>query len=96
MRSLTGRDTELEIPRTVYRLDGPAREAATRGADARRVQTLRFGDLPELYGLLGEAHQDLEKHNLAEGHYLRYLQLKPDAPDRTAVEAYLRSIQQGE
>src|SRR5918998_4244487 len=37
--------------RTVYRLDGPAREAATRGADTLRVQTLRFGDLPELYGL---------------------------------------------
>ncbi|HEV2744540.1 MAG TPA: GNAT family N-acetyltransferase [Rubrobacter sp.] len=37
--------------RTVYRLDGPAREAATRGADTLRAQTLRFGDLPELYGL---------------------------------------------
>ena len=37
--------------RTVYRLDGPAREAATRGADTLRVQALRFGDLPELYGL---------------------------------------------
>lgn len=37
--------------RTVYRLDGPAREAATRGADTLRAQALRFGDLPELYGL---------------------------------------------
>jgi ribosomal protein S18 acetylase RimI-like enzyme len=37
--------------RTVYRLDGPAREAATKSADARRVETMRFGDLPELYGV---------------------------------------------
>ncbi|MDP8900791.1 MAG: GNAT family N-acetyltransferase [Actinomycetota bacterium] len=37
--------------RTVYRLDGPARRAATKSADVRRVDTLRFGDLPELYGL---------------------------------------------
>jgi hypothetical protein len=37
--------------RTVYRLDGPAREAATRSADTRWIETLRFGDLPELYGL---------------------------------------------
>ena len=37
--------------RTVYRLDGPAREAATGSADVRRVDTLRFGDLPELYGV---------------------------------------------
>ena len=37
--------------RTVYLLDRSAREAATKRADARRVQTLRFGDLPELYGV---------------------------------------------
>ena len=37
--------------RTVYRLDGPARGAATKNADVRRVDTLRFGDLPELYGM---------------------------------------------
>ncbi len=37
--------------RTVYRLDGPARKAATKSADVRRVDTLRFGDLPELYGV---------------------------------------------
>jgi ribosomal protein S18 acetylase RimI-like enzyme len=37
--------------RTVYRLDGPAREAATRSEDTRWIETLRFGDLPELYGL---------------------------------------------
>ena len=37
--------------RTVYRLDGPTRRAATKSADVRRVDTLRFGDLPELYGL---------------------------------------------
>ena len=37
--------------RTVYRLDGPARDAAPEGADVRRVDTLRFGDLPELYGV---------------------------------------------
>ncbi len=37
--------------RTVYRLDGPAREAALESTDVRRVDTLRFGDLPELYGV---------------------------------------------
>ncbi len=37
--------------RTVYRLDGPAREDAPESADASRVDTLRFGDLPELYGV---------------------------------------------
>jgi len=37
--------------RTVYRLDEPAREAAPESADLRRVGTLRFGDLPELYGV---------------------------------------------
>lgn len=37
--------------RTVYRLDGPARKAAPKSADVRRVDTLRFGDLPELYGV---------------------------------------------
>lgn len=37
--------------RTVYRLDGNAKEAALEGADVLRAQTLRFGDLPELYGL---------------------------------------------
>ena len=35
--------------RTTYRLDG--RKAAPKSADARRVDTLRFGDLPELYGV---------------------------------------------
>ncbi|CAA9434189.1 MAG: GCN5-related N-acetyltransferase [uncultured Rubrobacteraceae bacterium] len=35
--------------RTAYRLDG--REAAPGSADLRRVDTLRFGDLPELYGV---------------------------------------------
>lgn len=37
--------------RTVYRLDGPARKTAPESAEARRVDTLRFGDLPELYGV---------------------------------------------
>ena len=37
--------------RTVYRLDRPARKAAPESADTRRVDTLRFGDLPELYGV---------------------------------------------
>ena len=37
--------------RTVYRLDGPARKAAPEDPDVRRVDTLRFGDLPELYGV---------------------------------------------
>jgi ribosomal protein S18 acetylase RimI-like enzyme len=38
--------------RTVYRLDGPARKAAPESPDdVRRVDTLRFGDLPELYGV---------------------------------------------
>ena len=37
--------------RTAYRLDGPAREAAAKSADVRRIDTLRFGDLPELYGV---------------------------------------------
>ena len=37
--------------RTVYRLDGPAREAGPESAGACRVDTLRFGDLPELYGV---------------------------------------------
>ena len=37
--------------RTVYRLDGPARKAAPGSPDVCRVDTLRFGDLPELYGV---------------------------------------------
>jgi len=37
--------------RTVYRLDRPAPEAAPERGDVRRVDTLRFGDLPELYGI---------------------------------------------
>lgn len=37
--------------RTVYRLDGPARKAAPRSADVHRVDKLRLGDLPELYGV---------------------------------------------
>lgn len=37
--------------RTAYRLDGPARAAAPTGADTGRTDTLRFGDLPELYGV---------------------------------------------
>jgi len=37
--------------RTVYSLDRPAREAASERMDFRRVETLRFGDLPELYGM---------------------------------------------
>ena len=35
--------------RTAYRLDG--RRSASGNADLRRVDTLRFGDLPELYGV---------------------------------------------
>ena len=35
--------------RTAYRLDG--RKATPGSADVRRVDTLRFGDLPELYGV---------------------------------------------
>ena len=34
-------------------------------------------------------------HDLAEAHYLRYLELSPDAPDRAAVEAYLKTIPPG-
>ena len=37
--------------RTVYQLEGSLPEAAPGSADARRVDTLRFGDLPELYGV---------------------------------------------
>ena len=37
--------------RTVYRLEGPGRGAGPRRVDVRRVDTLRFGDLPELYGV---------------------------------------------
>ncbi len=37
--------------RTVYRLNRLVREAAPEGVDVRRVDTLRFGDLPELYGV---------------------------------------------
>jgi ribosomal protein S18 acetylase RimI-like enzyme len=40
--------------RTVYRLDG--RRDAPEDADVRRVDTLRFGDLPELYGVDLWAH----------------------------------------
>src|SRR3712207_7491217 len=47
-RSLGFRETGR---RTAYRLDGPARKTAPGGADARGVDTLRFGDLPELYGV---------------------------------------------
>lgn len=52
-------------------------------------------DLPAIYSALGDAHRDLEKPSLAEGHYLRYLELLPDAPDRADVEAYLRQVQEG-
>lgn len=38
--------------RTAYRLDGPVRKTALETAGSRRrVDTLRFGDLPELYGM---------------------------------------------
>lgn len=47
-RSLGFRETGR---RTAYRLDGPARKAAPESSDARPVDTLRFGDLPELYGV---------------------------------------------
>lgn len=77
-----------------------SRAAILRGAPEGAVNVLvgvveLKADLPEIYGLLGDAHRDLGKHNLAEGHYLRYLQLKPDAPDRADVEAYLRKLRQG-
>jgi ribosomal protein S18 acetylase RimI-like enzyme len=47
-RSLGFRETGR---RTAYRLDGPARVAAPGGADVPGIDTLRFGDLPELYGV---------------------------------------------
>ena len=40
--------------RTAYRLDG--RKEVPKGADAHGVDTLRFGDLPELYGVDLWAH----------------------------------------
>jgi GNAT superfamily N-acetyltransferase len=38
-------------PRTVYRLDEAPREGGKEKGDGHRVETLSFGDLPELYGL---------------------------------------------
>jgi ribosomal protein S18 acetylase RimI-like enzyme len=38
-------------PRTVYRLDKATRAGGGEEVDGRRVGTLSFGDLPELYGL---------------------------------------------
>jgi GNAT superfamily N-acetyltransferase len=39
-------------PRTVYRLEeAPRRVRVGEGADGHRVETLSFGDLPELYGV---------------------------------------------
>ncbi|MCA1687873.1 MAG: GNAT family N-acetyltransferase [Actinobacteria bacterium] len=47
--SLGFRPTE---PRTVYRLEeAPSRVRAREEADGHRVETLSFGDLPELYGV---------------------------------------------
>ena len=37
--------------RTVYRLDGADRAVSRQGTGRERVRTLRFGDLPELYGV---------------------------------------------
>ena len=43
---------EEVTPRTVYRLDeGSRRPRATERVDGHRVETLTFGDLPELYGV---------------------------------------------
>jgi hypothetical protein len=43
------RPTEL---RTVYRLEeAPRRARAREEADEHRIETLSFGDLPELYGV---------------------------------------------
>jgi ribosomal protein S18 acetylase RimI-like enzyme len=43
---------EEVTPRTVYRLEeGPRRPRATERVDGHRVETLTFGDLPELYGV---------------------------------------------
>jgi ribosomal protein S18 acetylase RimI-like enzyme len=43
---------EEVTPRTVYRLEeGPRRHRATERVDGHRVETLTFGDLPELYGV---------------------------------------------
>jgi GNAT superfamily N-acetyltransferase len=38
-------------PRTVYRLEEVSRSGLRETADGHRVETLSFGDLPELYGL---------------------------------------------
>jgi GNAT superfamily N-acetyltransferase len=38
-------------PRTVYRLEEPGRVRAPEQADGHRVETLTFGDLPEIYGV---------------------------------------------
>src|SRR5918993_3030334 len=43
---------EKVTPRTVYRLEeGPRRPRAPERVDGHRVETLTFGDLPELYGV---------------------------------------------
>ena len=47
-RSLGFRETGF---RTVHLLDGSEREAPSEEPGGRRVRTLRFGDLPELYGV---------------------------------------------
>ncbi|MFZ9888383.1 MAG: hypothetical protein ACO3JL_12850, partial [Myxococcota bacterium] len=46
--------------------------------------------VPEVFALLGDANVDLGRDGLAEGHYLRYLELASSARDRGILEAWLK------